>query len=189
MRHAAENCKKCILHKERTKVVWSRGNPFAPIVLIGDAPSREDDIAGVPLIDKAGKKLDEVLVKAKDFADDVPIAPDEVLIVTMLKCKTPLGRGSLPTEQKECSKYLIKQLELARPYIIITLGEKPSHTLIGACETLDEYRAKTHQIEIGNLVVPTIATLAPTELLVNGGGKVFVEDIKKVIELFRELMK
>ena len=190
MRNPATDCTKCALHKSRTNVVWNRGNPFGAITLIGEAPGAKEDETGKAFVGRSGKKLDEILTKAKTFAQDVPLLPEEVLIVNTIKCRPPDNRVPTDDEIKKCRPYLKAQLELANPRILILLGKTASDTIIGGKDTLGEYRGHTYQCEFGSLVVPTIVTYHPAAVLRNSNyGKDVVTDIKAVIKLWRELIK
>lgn len=110
-----KNCIKCDLSKNRTKVVFGKGNKNADIMFIGEAPGEKEDLEGIPFVGKAGKELDQLLNKINLNLEDVYIA-------NILKCRPPKNRDPTKQEIITCTPYLIKQIELIKPKVIATLG-------------------------------------------------------------------
>ncbi len=109
------NCKKCELYKTKTKYVPGEGNPNAKIVLIGEAPGREEDLQGKPFVGNAGKLLTELL-------SSVGLKREDVFICNVLKCRPPNNRDPTLEEIKACGGYLIRQLNVIKPEVIVCLG-------------------------------------------------------------------
>ena len=100
-----KNCTKCPLSKSRTKLVFGIGNPNADIVIVGEAPGKNEDLQGEPFVGRGGKLLDNIL-KA------INLNRKKVYILNVLKCRPPENRDPKPQEISECEPYLKKQLKL-----------------------------------------------------------------------------
>lgn len=105
----------CPLKDEATNIVFGKGNPDADILFIGEAPGKEEDLQGLPFVGKAGKNLDEQLKK-------IDLSLDECYIANILKYRPPKNRDPTKEEMLDHTPYLIKQIEIINPKIIITLG-------------------------------------------------------------------
>ncbi len=121
----ATNCIQCPLHEDRTKVVFGEGPCNAKIMLIGEAPGKNEDEAGKPFIGMAGKLLNEILQHAQ-------MDRSEIYITNIVKCRPEGNRKPKKPEYTTCiSLYLDKQIEIIDPDIIGLLGNSPSYSLIG----------------------------------------------------------
>ena len=109
------NNMKCPLKDSATNLVFGKGNPDAQIVLIGEAPGKNEDLQGVPFVGAAGKQLDSLLHL-------IDLGIDDVYIANILKYRPPENRNPSVDEIKRHTPYLIKQIEIIKPQIIITLG-------------------------------------------------------------------
>lgn len=141
------SCDRCSLHESRTNVVFGVGNPTADLMLIGEAPGRDEDLQGEPFVGAAGKLLDRIL-KAMD------LSREEVFIANLLKCRPPRNRDPLPEEIESCWSFLEKQIERIQPKVICTLGGFASRTLLGMPVPLGRLRGRVHRYK-GIHVVPT----------------------------------
>lgn len=112
---AIKACPDCDLCKTRTKAVPGEGSPTAEIMLVGEGPGYNEDQQGRPFVGAAGKFLDELLAS-------IGTRRSEVYITNVLKCRPPNNRDPLPNEVEACRKYLLRQIELIRPRLIVTLG-------------------------------------------------------------------
>lgn len=111
-----ENCVKCRLCKSRTHLVFDRGNPQSKILIIGEAPGREEDKQGECFVGRAGKLLDRIMASAEIDTNR------DTLIVNVVKCRPPDNRAPLKDEVEMCRPYLLKQIEYMRPEMIVLLG-------------------------------------------------------------------
>ena len=117
LKSKCENCFECELSKTRSKVVFSDGNPDgAKVVLIGEAPGQNEDFSGIPFVGRAGKFLDECLAKAglsraKDF-----------YIINTVKCRPPKNRVPSAVEKSACEHFMLEQIEIIDPKIILFCG-------------------------------------------------------------------
>lgn len=110
-----EGCRRCPLAETRTNVVFGDGNSNARVMIIGEAPGKNEDLQGVPFVGAAGKYLDELLGIAG-------LARDEVFIANVLKCRPPSNRDPRPEEIQACTPYLREQTRTINPEFIVTLG-------------------------------------------------------------------
>ena len=109
------NCKKCELWKSKTNYVPGEGREDAMIVFIGEAPGKEEDKQGRPFVGNAGKLLNELL-------ESIGLKREDVFIGNILKCRPPNNRDPKPEEIEACSPYLIRQLNVIKPDVIVCLG-------------------------------------------------------------------
>ncbi len=109
-------CQNCDLAKTRTHVVFGVGNPKAEVLFIGEGPGEQEDLTGEPFVGRAGKLLDEMLsIIDLDRHTNIYIA-------NMVKCRPPQNRDPSNAEQNACIDYLMTQIQLIRPKIIVCLG-------------------------------------------------------------------
>lgn len=118
------NCKKCPLHLTKTKYVPGTGSCSSTIVFVGEAPGREEDLKGEPFVGSAGKLLTEML-------SSIGLTRDEVYIFNVLKCRPPNNRDPLPEEIEACGDYLIRQLNVVKPELIVCLGRHSASFIFG----------------------------------------------------------
>ncbi|MFW6064737.1 MAG: uracil-DNA glycosylase family protein [Candidatus Natronoplasma sp.] len=117
-------CTDCRLHEDRRNAVPGEGNKDSNIMLIGEAPGKNEDLEGRPFVGRAGELLEELLGKAG-------LDRDEVFITNVVKCRPPDNRDPRKDEIKTCNPYLEKQIEFIEPDVIVTLGNHATETLIG----------------------------------------------------------
>ena len=115
LREKVERCKKCELWKTRTRVVFGDGWSSAKVMLVGEAPGRNEDIRGKPFVGPAGKFLDELLRLAG-------LKRETIYITNILKCRPPKNRAPRVGEIYACTPYLDEQIKYIRPKVICTLG-------------------------------------------------------------------
>ena len=108
-------CTRCELAKGRTQTVFARGNPDSPLVFVGEGPGQEEDLKGLPFVGAAGQLLDKMIAA-------MGYGREDVYICNVVKCRPPGNRTPLPTEASACSPYLLGQLELVGPRVIVALG-------------------------------------------------------------------
>ncbi len=171
-----KDCRLCPLGETRTKFVFGAGNPNADIMLIGEAPGAEEDKAGVPFVGRAGKLLNDIL-KA------INLSRDEIYIANILKCRPPKNRDPKPEERDLCMPYLLKQIDLIKPKMILCLGRIAANTLLGTNESLTKLRERVHEFH----GVTMMATFHPAALLRNPNWKRPVwEDVQKFRKMYDE---
>ncbi len=172
------SCIKCSLAQGRTNVVFGEGNLQAKLMCIGEGPGRDEDLQGRPFVGKSGQLLDKILA-ACGFS-----RAENVFIANIVKCRPPNNRAPLPEEKAQCSPYLMKQIELINPKIIVLLGAT-ALSLIDDSYKITRIRGQW-LLWRGYWVMPTYH---PAALLRNPSLKVETwEDFKKVVAKYRELV-
>ncbi|HRE42112.1 MAG TPA: uracil-DNA glycosylase [Ignavibacteria bacterium] len=154
------NCKKCDLWKTRTNFVFGSGNKNADLVIVGEAPGAEEDKQGLPFVGRAGKLLTQIL-------ESINFKREEVFICNVLKSRPPENRNPSPEEIKQCEPYLVKQLELIKPKMLLCLGTFAAQTLLQTKEALGKLRGKFHTYKN----IPLLVTYHPAALLRNPNWK------------------
>ncbi|MCD6452472.1 MAG: uracil-DNA glycosylase [Acidobacteria bacterium] len=164
------SCRRCSLWKTRTKLVFGAGSPDAELMLIGEAPGYNEDKEGLPFVGQAGKLLNRILAA-------INLSRKEVYIANVLKCHPPGNRDPKPEEREACKPFLLKQIEIIKPKIILALGAHAARTLLETEAPISALRGRVWYFA----GIPLIATFHPGFLLRNPGRKRDVwEDVKKV---------
>ena len=170
-------CQNCALGKTRNKFVFGVGNPNSIAMLIGEAPGADEDVQGEPFVGRAGKLLNDIL-KALN------LKREDVYIANILKCRPPNNRDPLPSEEETCKPYLIKQIELIKPKIILCLGRVAANALLGKKLSLTDLRENIYDLE----GIKVFATYHPAALLRNPNWKRGCwEDFQKFKKIYDEL--
>ncbi len=173
LKESFEGCRDCPLHKNRTNLVFGEGDENAGIVFIGEAPGRNEDLEGRPFVGKAGKQLTDIIEKG------MKLKRSDVYICNILKCRPPNNRNPRQEEIEKCSPYLMKQLEIIEPEVIVTLGTFATQTLLDTSTPISKLRGSFHKFS-GIKVMPTYH---PAYLLRSPSQKEAVwKDIKKVMD-------
>jgi len=173
------NCTKCDLSKTRTNVIFGEGNLKAKIFIIGEAPGRNEDIQGRPFVGRSGQLLDKIL-DACGFTRD-----EHVFISNIVKCRPPENRVPAPHEADVCMPWLLKQIELVNPEILILLGATALKYMAGQEHRITRERGKWIKLH-NRLAMPVFhpaALLRDTRL-----KRDTWEDFKKIVYKYRELV-
>jgi DNA polymerase len=147
VREIALGCPRCGLAKTRTHVVFGEGSETADVMVVGEAPGQEEDRSGRPFVGRAGQLLDLLLLSSGFQRADV-------YVCNVLKCRPPQNRNPQPDEVDACSPYLLRQVELVKPRVILAFGAFAAQTLLGTDITIGKLRGRTHQYR-GIPLVPT----------------------------------
>lgn len=123
MRNEVSNCKRCKLCESRTNSVFGEGNPNAELMFIGEGPGRDEDEQGRPFVGKSGQLLTKMIIAMGYQREDVYIA-------NIVKCRPPNNRNPLPDEAEMCLPFLLKQIEIIKPKVIVLLGAVPLKYLL-----------------------------------------------------------
>lgn len=170
------DCQRCGLGSTRQCLVFGVGNPKARLVLVGEAPGREEDERGEPFVGEAGRLLDRIL-----FA--MGLSRAEVYICNVLKCRPPNNRNPEADEVATCEPFLIRQIAAIQPQVIVALGLFAVQTLLQSKVPISRVRGTWQQYQ----GIPLMPTYHPAYLLRNPNGKREVwSDMKLVIERLRE---
>jgi len=170
----AIECHLCLLSKSRTNVVFGEGDLNADLMFIGEAPGATEDKLGKPFVGRSGELLTKMIENV------LHIKRDEVYITNIVKCRPTDNREPSSTEAHTCQPFLLKQIELIKPKIIIALGATAYHYLTGDETNISKVRGTIHKQNEYTL----IPTYHPSYLLRNPSAKKDVfEDLKMIKEL------
>lgn len=131
-------CHACPLADGRTNVVFGTGNPQARVLIVGEAPGKNEDLQGVPFVGAAGQYLNELLAYAGLRREDVYIA-------NVLKCRPPGNRNPLPSEIEVCTPFLREQTRTIDPLFIVTLGNFATKFILKTDRGITGLRGKLYQ--------------------------------------------
>lgn len=154
---AVAHCTACKLHATRTQGVLGVGDRNADWLIIGEAPGADEDAQGEPFVGQAGKLLDAMLA-----AIDLQRG-NNVYITNLLKSRPPGNRNPEPDEIAACRPYLLAQIELIRPKLILALGRFAAQSLLDTDEAVGRLRGRVHAFQN----VPLVVTYHPAYLLRN----------------------
>lgn len=155
-------CTACPLHQTRTQTVFGVGNRHADLLLVGEAPGFHEDQQGEPFVGRAGQLLTTIL-------QSIGLQRDDVYIANVLKCRPPDNRDPQQEEVTTCTPFLLRQVELIQPKMIVALGRYAAHFLLETKASLASLRQKTHTFR--DTGIPLIVTYHPAYLLRNSIDK------------------
>ena len=164
-------CTRCRLHKQRTTIVFGVGNSKAELVFVGEGPGRDEDAQGIPFVGRAGQLLTQMI-------EAMGLRRDDVYICNVVKCRPPENRLPERDEIATCSPFLLRQLAVIQPKVIVCLGNVAAQTLLGTHKSISHFRGQWFDYRGSRL----IATYHPAYLLrnPNAKGDVWI-DLKKVM--------
>ena len=173
-------CTRCKLHKGRNKLVFGDGSPKAQLVFVGEGPGADEDAQGLPFVGRAGKLLTQMI-------EAMGLQRKDVYICNVVKCRPPENRTPEPDEVKTCSPYLLRQIDVINPKVIVCLGAVAAKTLLETTRGISQYRGEWQEWRGRKL----LATYHPAYLLRNPPAKADVwKDLQKVMaELGLQLPK
>ncbi len=164
------NCTRCPLHMGRTTVVHTEGNKKARLMFVGEAPGADEDIQARPFVGRAGQLLTKII-------EAIGLKREEVLIGNINRCRPPGNRAPLPDEVAACKPYILREISIAKPEVIVVLGNTATKNLLDTREGITRLRG-TFQDYQGIKVMPTFH---PAYLLRDPTKKRETwEDMKKV---------
>ncbi len=157
---ATRQCTRCPLYASATNAVPGEGNSDADLVCVGEAPGENEDLQGKPFVGASGQLLTKILAAIK-------LGRDDVFIANVLKHRPPGNRNPRPEEVAACSPYLVRQLELIRPKVILCFGTFASQTLLNTKTPIGKLRGAVHRY----YGTPLVVTYHPAALLRNPAWK------------------
>jgi DNA polymerase len=160
LREAVAGCTACKLCSGRTQTVFGVGNPQAHWMVVGEAPGEQEDRQGEPFVGKSGQLLDSML-RALGLTRGEAEPARQVFIANTLKCRPPGNRNPEPEELAQCEPFLIRQIELVKPRIILAMGRFAVQSLLRSSEPIGRLRGKVHRYQ----GVPLVVTYHPAYLL------------------------
>jgi len=148
LRDTALVCTACDLANTRHTVVFGVGDPNARLMLVGEAPGKNEDLQGEPFVGAAGALLDELLA-------GIGVSRSEVYIANVLKCRPPGNRDPRPGEIDSCKGYLREQIRLIAPEVVVTLGNFATKLLLRTETGITRLRGQRFDWWLGAVLVPT----------------------------------
>ncbi|MCU0773543.1 MAG: uracil-DNA glycosylase [Ideonella sp.] len=161
---AAAGCTACKLCTGRRQAVFGTGRHDARWMVVGEAPGEQEDLQGEPFVGKSGQLLDAMLAAIGVSRDpDGPEAARAAYIANTVKCRPPNNRNPEPEELAQCEPYLVRQIELLKPRIIVAMGRFAVQSLLRSDEAIGRLRGRVHRYQ----GVPLVVTYHPAYLLRN----------------------
>ncbi len=171
-------CTKCELHCSRTQTVFGVGEENADLLIVGEAPGAEEDQRGEPFVGRAGQLLDAML-------GAISLSRKEVYIANILKCRPPSNRDPKAAESAACSPYLVRQIALLQPKVILALGRIAAQWLLKSDLPIGRLRGK--KLGFGNPETPLVASYHPAYLLRSPAAKARSwEDLRLVQQILQQ---
>jgi len=175
------SCTRCPLHRGRHKTVFGEGRPDADLRFVGEGPGHEEDMTGRPFVGRAGELLDKMIVA-------MGLSRQEVFIGNVVKCRPPSNRAPTPDEVEACWDYLVRQIEIIQPKVLVTLGNPATHALLDTRVGITLLRGTWQTLPIlgeGVGGIPVMPTFHPAFLLrqyTRDNRQKVWSDLQKVME-------
>jgi DNA polymerase len=164
-------CTRCKLHKHRHNIVFGDGNPKAELVFVGEGPGADEDAQGLPFVGRAGKLLTQMI-------EAMGLQRKDVYICNVVKCRPPENRTPEEDEVSTCSPFLLRQLDVISPKVIVCLGAVAAKALLKTNRGISQFRGQWLDFRSSKLM----ATYHPAYLLRNPNAKGEVwKDLQKVM--------
>jgi len=172
LRERIGDCHRCRLHQGRTHLVFGEGSPQARLVFVGEAPGRDEDLAGRPFVGEAGRLLSRII------ENGMGLRREDVYIMNVVKCRPPQNRDPKPDEIGACMPFMREQIRIIAPEVICTLGRVAGSALLGGDFRIRRDRGEWRDYD----GVELMPTYHPAYLLRYPSAKRETwEDIKKVM--------
>ena len=172
----ASVCTDCRLSETRTNVVFGVGRPDADVMMVGEAPGRNEDLEGEPFVGAAGHLLNRLLA-------EVGMRREEVYIANVLKCRPPGNRDPRPDEIESCKGYLRGQLDLVDPKVVMTLGNFATQLLLRTNTGISRMRGRSYRWWRDKVLIPTFHPAAALR-----GGERVTDQIREDLALMRSVL-
>lgn len=178
IRAQVENCHACSLCETRTNIVFGDGDPHARVLIVGEAPGKNEDLQGKPFVGAAGKFLDELL-------EEAGLKREEVFIANVLKCRPPSNRNPQADEIEACAPFLREQTQSIDPWIIVTMGNFATQFILRTGTGITRLRGTVQQA--GRFVV--LPVFHPAAAIYDRSKRdVLLEDFRQLGALVRARM-
>jgi|SRR5437764_2309843 len=172
-------CVRCPLHQGRTKIVHTEGDPKARLLFVGEAPGADEDATGRPFVGRAGQLLNKII-------EAIGLKREDVLIGNVNRCRPPGNRTPTTEEARTCKPFLLREINIARPDVIVVLGNTAMKNLLDTKEGITRLRGEFQDYK-GIKVMPTFH---PAYLLRDPSKKREVwDDMKKVRDYLNSTKK
>ena len=178
LRKIISKCEQCDLYKTRNKTVFGSGPSNAKVMIIGEAPGKDEDEQGEPFIGRAGKLLDA-------FLESINLSREKVFITNTVKCRPPDNRNPALDELNQCSSFLTSQINTIKPKVLILLGKVAANNLLENDSPMSDLRQK--RLFIDKYDIPVIVFYHPAYILRSPLKKSEVlEDLKYLNNILKE---
>jgi DNA polymerase len=158
LREALDGFTGCNLRLTATRLVFADGNPQSRVMLIGEAPGRDEDLQGLPFVGRSGQLLDRMLAA-------IGLDRNSVYIANVVPWRPPGNRTPTPQETATCRPFIERQIELANPDFLVCLGGAAAKEIMGTSEGILRLRGNWRDFDTGSRTIKAIATLHPAYLL------------------------
>src|SRR6202040_1106955 len=158
LRELLEKFDGCALKSTATRLVFADGNPQARVMFVGEAPGREEDLEGLPFVGRSGKLLD-LMIKA------IGLDRTACYIANIIPWRPPGNRTPTPQESQICLPFILRQIELADPDVLVCLGGPSSQALLGFKDGIRRTRGRWLSFDTGKREIRAMATFHPAYLL------------------------
>ncbi len=176
LRERALICTQCGLAETRTNVVFGVGDQAARLMIVGEAPGKNEDLHGEPFVGAAGALLDELLA-------GIDVTRPEVYIANVLKCRPPANRDPRPDEIEACKPYLQDQIRMIGPEVVMTLGNFATKLLLRTETGITRLRGRRYDWWLGATLIPTFHPAAALR-----GGERVKDQMREDFELVRSVL-
>ncbi len=147
LRQEIGDCTRCPLgFAGRHRIVFGDGDPNARLLFVGEGPGADEDMQGVPFVGRAGQLLNNMITA-------MGLTREQVYIANIVKCRPPKNRVPEPVEAMTCSQFLLRQIDIVRPAVIVALGSTAATYLLGAKSPLNALRGRIHAAHGAKLIV------------------------------------
>ena len=178
LRASIQGCTRCDLCETRTNLVFGDGNPHARMLVVGEAPGKNEDLQGVPFVGAAGKFLNELL-------EEAGLRREDIFIANVLKCRPPANRNPQSYEIEACAPYLRAQTKIIDPDVIVTLGNFATQFILRTNVGITRLRGTAQQA--GRFLV--LPTFHPAAAIYDRSKRdVLISDFKQVGAIVRDRM-
>lgn len=158
LRQALENFDGCALRATATNLVFADGNPAAPLMLIGEAPGREEDQKGLPFVGESGRLLDRMLAA-------IGLDRTGCYITNLIFWRPPGNRNPSQEEIVACQPFVMRHIELVKPKVIGLVGSISAKTLLNKSEGITRLRGRWFSLTVGDTTIPALPVFHPAYLL------------------------
>lgn len=173
LREEIGDCVRCKLSVGRTRLVFGEGNPDADLMFVGEGPGQQEDLSGRPFVGRAGQLLDRMIAA-------MTLRREDVFIANVVKCRPPDNRTPENEEVATCTPFLVRQIEIIQPRVIVCLGRPAACFLFGVQTSMGALRGSVGRFRGARL----LATYHPAYLLRNPAAKRDVwEDLQKAMKI------
>ena len=158
LRALLERFEGCMLRATATQLVFADGNPKSRVMFVGEAPGRDEDIAGLPFVGRSGKLLDLMMAA-------IGLDRSKAYIANIVPWRPPGNRTPTPQESAICLPFILRQIELADPDVLVCLGQPSTQTLLGTKEGITRTRGRWFKFNTGRREIRALPTYHPAFLL------------------------